>query len=407
MDRTILHCDCNGFFASVECLSDSSLREVPMAVCGDPESRHGIILAKNELAKQFGIVTAETIWSALKKCPHLRLVRSHHSEYERYSKLVNAIYARYTDMVEPFGIDESWLDVTASRDLFGDGKQIADTLRRVVREELGLTISVGVSFNKTFAKLGSDYKKPDATTVILRDDVPKIVYPLPVQDLLFVGHAAAETLRKMGIRTIGDLAKAQRQQLVAALGKLGGQLSDCANGLENSPVRRIGEAEPVKSVGNGMTFPHDLVGMEALRAGALSLCDSVASRLRAIDLRAGGVQLTVRDPHFRSISRQMTLTAPTDNAQELLTAVTVLLQKHVSPTTPVRMLTVTATHLTDETAGEQLLLTDTPTDSYRRQRRSQLDRALDSIRQKYGKQAILHGSTIGEPEANDEEGGEA
>ena len=403
MDRTILHCDCNGFFASVECIRDPSLRDVPMAVCGDPDSRHGIILAKNELAKGYGIVTAETVWSAVKKCPQLRLVRSHHEEYERYSKLVNAIYARFTDMVEPFGIDESWLDVTASRALFGDGKQIADTLRRTIREELGLTVSVGVSFNKTFSKLGSDYKKPDATTVILRDDVERIVYPLSVEALLFVGQAAADTLRKMGIRTIGDLAEARRSQLEAALGKLGAQLSDCANGLECSPVRRIGDAEPIKSIGNGMTYPHDLCGLEALRSGALVLCDSVASRLRASNLRAGGVQLTVRDPQFHSITRQTTLSTPTDNAQELLTVVTTLLTKHVSPTQPVRMMTVTATRLTDEASGEQLLLTDSPVDSQRRQKRTQLDRTMDAIRQKYGKQAILHGSTVGEPDRGGEE----
>ncbi|MGN0968552.1 MAG: DNA polymerase IV, partial [Oscillospiraceae bacterium] len=201
MERTILHCDLNGFFASVELLSHPELRDRPVAVCGDPESRHGIILAKNEPAKRYGVKTAETIWQARSKCPDLVLLPAHHGEYRKYSKLINALYERYTDLVEPFGIDESWLDVTGSMHLFGgSGKAVADRLRREVRETFGLTISVGVSFNKIFAKLGSDYKKPDATTVITRENFREIVWPLPVTDLLFVGRSAAGVLAKYGVR---------------------------------------------------------------------------------------------------------------------------------------------------------------------------------------------------------------
>ncbi|MEG2852280.1 MAG: DNA polymerase IV, partial [Hydrogenoanaerobacterium sp.] len=185
-ERTILHCDLNGFFASVECLLRPELRTVPMAVCGDPTMRHGIILAKNELAKKYNITTAETIWQAQRKCPQLVLVQPHHDEYYKYSCLVNEIYRRYTDLVEPFGIDESWLDITGTIHLFGDGKTVADKLREVVEHELGLTISVGVSFNKIYAKLGSDYKKPNATTVISQQNYKEIVYPLPVNSLLYV-----------------------------------------------------------------------------------------------------------------------------------------------------------------------------------------------------------------------------
>ena len=194
MDRTILHCDCNSFFASVETLLDPSLADGPTAVCGDPESRHGIILAKNEKAKAFGVQTAETIWQAKRKCPDLRLVAPHRSEYVKFSRKCNELYLQYTDLVDPFGIDESFLDVTGSMHLFGSGEHIADELRRRMREEVGLTISVGVSFNKVFAKLGSDYKKPDATTVIARDNWRDIVFPLPVGDLLFVGRSAQELL---------------------------------------------------------------------------------------------------------------------------------------------------------------------------------------------------------------------
>ena len=207
VDRIILHCDLNGFYASVELLSHPDLREVPMAVCGDPASRHGIILAKNEPAKRFGSQTAETIWQAKKKCPDLVLLPPHHDLYRVYSKKVNAIYDEYTDLVEPFGIDESWLDVTHTLHLFGgDARALADTLRRRVKEELGLTLSVGVSFNKVFAKLGSDYKKPDATTVISRENWQRIVWPLPVGDLRYVGGAARKLLHQYGVDTIGQLA---------------------------------------------------------------------------------------------------------------------------------------------------------------------------------------------------------
>jgi len=207
VDRTILHCDLNSFFASVELLSHPDLRDVPMAVCGDPEKRHGIILAKNEPAKRCGIVTAETIWQAKKKCPDLVLLPPHHDLYQVYSRKVNDIYEQYTDLVEPFGIDESWLDLTGTLHLFGDdARSVADGIRKRVREELGLTLSVGVSFNKVFSKLGSDYKKPDATTVISRENWREVVFPLPVGSLLFVGHAAQNTLRQYGVTTIGQLA---------------------------------------------------------------------------------------------------------------------------------------------------------------------------------------------------------
>ena len=198
--RVILHCDCNNFYASVELLKYPELRDRPVAVAGDPEGRHGIILAKNMAAKRFGVQTAETIWQAKRKCPGLILLPPHHDEYAAMSRRVNGIYCSVTDQVEPFSVDESWLDVTGSQRLFGDGRTIADELRRRVRDELGITISVGVSDNKTWAKLGSDYKKPDATTVITRENVADILHPLPVQDMLFVGNAAAETLHRHGIK---------------------------------------------------------------------------------------------------------------------------------------------------------------------------------------------------------------
>ncbi|MCQ2386679.1 MAG: DNA polymerase IV, partial [Clostridia bacterium] len=218
-ERTILHCDCNCFFASVEMVSKPELKNVPMAVAGDADRRRGIILAKNELAKKAGIVTAETVWSALKKCPALVTVPPRFDAYAEYSEKVRRVYERYTDLIEPFGMDEAWLDVTASKTLFGDGREIAERIRREVREELGLTLSIGVSFNKVFAKLGSDYKKPDAVTVIDRDNFKRIVYPLPADSMLFVGKQTAAALSDCNIRTIGDLASANPVFLRSRFGK--------------------------------------------------------------------------------------------------------------------------------------------------------------------------------------------
>ncbi len=286
MDRTILHCDCNGFYASVECVMNPALRDVPMAVGGDEESRHGIILAKNEKAKKFNIKTAETIWQARQKCPELVIVPPRHDLYHEFSKRVMDIYKRYTDRVESFGLDEAWLDVTESKMLFGDGKHIADELRHVVREETGLTISVGVSFCKVFAKLGSDYKKPDATTVFSRENWKEFIYPLPAQDLLFVGRKTTAELHKLGITTIGQLAAFDERSLVSHLGKAGGMLYRYANGLDDEEVRLVNEKDDVKSIGNGITFSHDLTGEGEIRGGIYALCDSVASRMRARDLNA-------------------------------------------------------------------------------------------------------------------------
>ena len=259
----------------------TELKNGPMAVGGNAESRHGIILAKNELAKGFGVATAETIWQAKKKCPDLVLVPPHHDKYEHFSRLVNDVYERFTDLVEPFGIDESWLDITGSMHLFGgSGREVADLIRDTIRRELDLTISVGVSFNKVFAKLGSDLKKPDATTVIDRQDVPTILHPLPVGTLLYVGRASQAVLQKLGIRTIGQLAAYDRESLSKVLGKAGEQLWVSANGLDTSLVASADAAREVKSVGNGLTFPKNLSGEEELWPAIASLCDSVAARLR-------------------------------------------------------------------------------------------------------------------------------
>ena len=391
-DRVIFHCDLNCFFASVELLDKPALREVPVAVCGDPASRHGIILAKNESAKRRGVQTAETVWQARQKCPNLILLPPHHGLYAQYSRRINTIYGQYTDLVEPFGIDESWLDVTGSLHLFGgDARQLADDIRSRLRQEVGLTISVGVSFNKVFAKLGSDYKKPDATTVISRENWRDIVWPLPVGDLLFVGRAAQRTLRQYGVETIGQLAACKPEMLEQLMGKMGVQLYRYANGLDDAPVRPQHQREPVKSVGNSTTFPENLTRWEEIRSGLQLLSDSVAGRLRKEGLYCGGVAVAVKDAQFRTVSRQMRLGAPTHLMRDIFEAAQELTRRIWKAPTPVRLLSVTALYITDSADSYQqldLLAGDAP---LRDQRQEQLESAMDAIRGKYGRDAIAFG----------------
>ena len=396
MERVILHCDQNCFFASVELLSHPDLRDVPMAVCGDPASRHGIILAKNEPATRFGIQTAETVWQARRKCPGLVLLPPHHKLYREYSVRVNELYGQYTDLVEPFGIDESWLDITGSMHLFGgDPVAIADELRRRVREELGLSISVGVSFNKIFAKLGSDYKKPDATTLISPENWQEIVWPLPVGAMLFVGRSAQRTLAQYGVETIGQLAACRPEMIEKLLGKLGRQMHEYANGLDRSPVRPQAEREPVKSVGNGTTFPHDLTRWEEVRAGLAALSDSVAMRLRRQGLYCSGVQVTIKDSSFCSISRQKRLESPTRLMKDIQRAAMELTRSAWRAPTPIRMLTVTALHITESAESfEQLDLLGAGR-AVSDARQEKLESAVRAIRDKFGDGSITFGS--GEP----------
>lgn len=394
-DRTILHCDCNGFYASVECLLNPELKNVPMAVCGNPENRHGIILAKNELAKKYNVLTAETIWQAKRKCPHLVLVPPHHDEYAKYSRLVNEIYQQYTDKVEPFGIDESWLDVTDCYQLFGSGKQIADTLRKRIHEEIGLTISVGVSFNKVFAKLGSDYKKPDATTVITKDNFKSVLYPLPVSRMLYVGKSAQKVLEKLHIHTIGDLANSDKNLLVSQLGKLGEAIHDYANGIDDEPVRSVNDPKEIKSVGNGMTFKRNLTGISDIKVSVNALADQVASRMRKYGVKCSTVQVTIKDPDFKVITRQKPLLVPTYLAKEIAQIALEIILSSWNLKAPIRMLTITGLNLIPEDApiGEQITFFDLNKENTRK-KREKLETAIDKIRDKFGKNAVSIASVI-------------
>lgn len=395
MERVVFHCDCNSFFASCELLTHPELRDVPVAVCGDPASRHGIILAKNEPAKRYHVQTAETVYSALRKCPSLHLLAPHHERYRELSRLVNAIYARYTDCIEPFGIDESWLEMTHTWHLFGDAPEaVAHEIRRAVKNELGLTISVGVSFNKVFAKLGSDYKKPDAVTVFSRRNYRELVWPLPAGDLLFVGKSAQAQLAQMGVRTIGALACASEAELRDRLGKLGPEIRRYARGEDDAPVRRAGEAEEVKSVGNGLTFRRDLTSLSDARTGIGPLAEEVAMRLRRGGLFCCSVQLLIKDAKLQSISRQKQLSYPTHLARDIADAALSLLRENWTFPHPIRMLTVTALHLTDGSDFvQQLSLLEKPPPAPDA-KREKLEQSMDRIREKYGKTAVGSASTV-------------
>jgi len=391
-ERVILHCDCNSFFASVETALNPEYKNVPMAVCGSVDDRHGIVLAKNELAKKYDIKTAETVYSAKKKCPSLVIVKPHHEEYVKYSRLANQIYSKYTDMVEPFGIDESWLDVTASG-IFGTGEQIAEKIRCEIKCELGITVSIGVSFNKVFAKLGSDYKKPDAVTVISRENFKDIVYPLPVSDLLFVGRKTAEALKAMGIRTIGDLAESSPAMLEMRFGKAGAMLSKYARGEDDSPVNP--NEEDAKSVGNGFTFRHDLVGREECRVGIDFLSEEIGTRLRRRGMKCSTVQLSIKDEYLRTIQRQKPINPPSNISSEIADVAYRILCDEWSETKPIRMITVTAQNLVKAEAVAEQIDFFGASDEKKREKRGKRECAVDEIRKKYGTASIMRASIFG------------
>jgi len=387
-DRIIFHCDCNAFFASVEETFHPEYRQVPMAVAGDPANRHGIILAKNERAKKYGIQTAETIHSAKQKCPGLLLCPPRHGVYGEFCERINAIYETYTDRVERFSIDESFLDMTF---FGGDALAIAHQLRKRVARETGVTISVGVSWNKIFAKMGSEYKKPNAVTAIDHDNYKRILWPMPVGELFMVGRTTAQALEKFGIHTIGDLANTDEAFLQRQFGKMSEYLHSGANGLDVGIVGFAGAGGPTKSMGSGMTFRRDLTGEQDVRTGLLPLADNVAVRLRRAGVKCTTVQVTIKDTALKSITRQKAV-PPTWLAADLVRACLELVQATWPKGKPIRLLTVTAQHLlpADE-ALEQISLFDMQTGSKKTER---LEQAVDGIREKHGGGSIRHGSAM-------------
>ena len=398
MGRSILHVDINNFYASVEIRDDPSLAPFPVAVCGDAEARHGIILAKNYKAKAFGVKTAEAIWQAKQKCPNLVLVPCHFEKYEKVTGESRRLLLTYSDRVEPFGMDEAWLDISPYAPTADAAEEIANEIREKYKKQLGLTASVGVSFNKTFAKLGSDMKKPDATTVITPGNFKNKVWRLPVEDLLFVGRMTQEKLNLRGIRTIGDLAHVDENLVRAWLGKWGTALKMTANGLDPGPVVPMGSEAAVKSIGNSFTSPCDLYNEKEALALLTALSESVATRLRASGLMGTVVVLGVRDNALITFERQMKLPRPTCIALELRNVAHRLLSENYSFLRPIRSLGVRATGLIAENSPQQL---DFFTDHEQREKRLAAERAIDCVREKYGKKSLLAGRVFAQKAAAD------
>ncbi len=387
MARTVLHSDLNNFYASVELLSHPELKDKPVAVAGDPEARHGIILAKNYIAKAYGVETASAIWQAKQKCPELVLLPPHYELYEKYSKAAREIYYEYTDLIEPFGLDECWLDVTGSLALFGDGKRIADSIRRRIKSELGLTVSVGVSFNKIFAKLGSDMKKPDATTVIGEEDFREKIWALPASDLLFVGKKTYAKLVSHGLRTIGDVARTDPVLLRSLFGKNGKQLHDFACGLDDSPVSLYGFSPPPKSIGNSTTPPRDLVSHGDVDIILYQLCEKVSERMRREGVDCGTLQLSVRYRSLRSLERQIKFDYPNRTARSLYNGAWKLIRRHNLLDEPIRSMGIRGTDLTRSDCEQLSFLPEI----MEIQRAERLESTVDGLREKYGSPILRRG----------------
>ena len=393
MERVILHSDLNNFYASVEQRDNPALKGKPIAVCGDPEQRHGIVLAKSQEAKRFGIKTGDAIWQAKQKCKDLLVVPPHYDRYLETSAAAREIYVSYTDQVEPFGLDECWLDVGGSMSLFGDGTTIADSIRERVRLELSLTVSIGVSFNKVFAKLGSDYKKPDATTVITKDNYRQLVWALPVSDLLYVGPATTAKLARYGITTIGGWAALDIQALYRMFGKVGAMLHRFATGLDSSGVASYTAMPLVKTVGNSTTAPRDLITDDDVKITLYALCESVAARLREQNALCNTVQLSVRDTSLLWYGCQQKLPIPAYNSTAIFEAAFALYRSH-RPPRPVRSMSVRASGLMPAGDGIQLSLFG---DEVRSLRHTDLERAVDKVRSKYGYGSIRRGIMLTDP----------
>lgn len=387
-DRIILHCDLNNFFASVSLLYNPTLKELPVAVCGDSENRHGIVLAKNEIAKKFGVKTAEAIFEAKRKCPELVTLPPLYNEYEKYSLKAREIYSRYTDLVEPFGIDECWLDVTGSTVIFGSGEEIAHKIRKDIKRELGITISVGVSFNKVFAKLGSDLKKPDAVTVISKENFKQKVWPLPISDLLFVGKSTCEKLKGIGITTIGDITLCDDKTLIRMLGKNGIGLKNYALGLDDSPVVPFNTESKPKSVGKSTTTGKDFETNDEVWSAFLGFAETICETLREHNLYATGVQVHIRTSSLAVREFSKSFPDGTNCALILAKRGFELFKEQYHFAEPLRSVGLRAINLKDEAAAEQI---DIFGEKESDKKTEQVEDSLYKVRQKFGKDSVKRG----------------
>ena len=391
MGRVILHCDANSFYASVECLYTPSIRSLPVAVCGNACERHGIVLTKNPLARSFGVKTGEAVWKAREKCPGLVCVPPDFPLYIRFSRRMRRIYEQYSDRVESFGLDEAWIDLSGPGVTLREGGRVADAIRLRVREELGITVSVGVADNKVFAKLGSDMKKPDAVTVLAPDAYKDTVYPLPAGDLLFVGPSTRRRLAALGILTIGDLARCDPRMLQRLLGKSGPALQAYASGQDRSPVMAADASTAVKSIGNSTTPSRDLENMDDARSFYYLLAESVAARLRDAGLHARCVSIHARSPQLVTRCGQTMLSRPSNLTDEIAAAAMDLFTKRFSSGFPYRSVGLTCTALTPDNEPVQLDFTG---DEKRRMRMERLERSIDALRRRYGHPVVTRGVVL-------------
>lgn len=384
--RVILHSDMNNFYAGVECHHRPEIRNKPVVVGGDEEQRHGIVLAKNYLAKAAGIKTGETLWQARNKIDGLVVIPPNYPLYLRYSRLAREIYSKYTAQVESFGLDECWLDVSGD-----DGVLIANEIRERIKKELGVTASVGVSYNKIFAKLGSDIKKPDATTIVSEENYKDVAWPLPVEDLLFVGSATKRKLNKYCINTIGELAQTPESFLQGKFGKVGSVLYSFANGLDQSPVMYADEHSCIKSIGNSTTTPRDLVNDEDVKIILYVLSESVCTRMREHGFRCRTVQISVRDNELFWFERQAKLPKPSYISNNIAAAAMQLFLQLYHWNKPIRSIGVRVTDLVTENNPLQTSIFE---NEEQRQKFENLDKAVDSIRARFGHYCIQRASVL-------------
>jgi len=393
-ERAILHSDLNSFYASVEMMLDPSLRGKAVAVCGSTEERHGIVLAKSDLAKKAGVKTGMANWEARSVCCDLIMVPPQYDQYLKYSKLTQAIYQRYTDLIEPFGMDECWLDVTGSQKVFGSAMYIAEKIRQETREELGLTVSIGVSFNKVFAKLGSDMKKPDAITEIRSDEFKEKVWPLNVNEMIYCGPATTKKLARFGVVTIGQLAQLDPGFLKLLLGVNGVALWQYANGLDQSRVMHRDVVSPVKSIGHGITCITNLENEDEVWRVMLSLCQDIGHRLRCHELTARGVQIAIRGDDLFGSQFQCKLPISTQLPSEIAAAAFRLFKDKYQWYHKVRAVTVRAIDLAPKNdVSDQLSIF---IDTAKLQVRERLEDAIEEIRERFGKQAITYATLLGD-----------
>ena len=381
MDRVIIHSDANCFYASVEMLYHPEFAGKPLAVGGDPEARHGIVLTANYIAKKHGVKTGMALWQARQACPDVIFVPPRMDLYLKFSSMLREIYGEYTDKIEPYGCDEAWLDVSDSISLKGDGRKIADEISARVKKELGITVSEGISWNKIYAKLGSDYKKPDAITEFNRENYKSLIWKLPASDLLYVGRSTNRTLSKYGIHTIGDLACTDPDFLLKTLGKMGLVIHSFANGWDESPVATEGYSAPIKSIGNSTTTPRDLENDLDVQIIFMALAESVSARLRKHGFKCNTVAISIRDNGLYHFSRQMHLREPTDITDEIMKAAMELFCDNYDWSHPIRSLGV---------RGADLVTADIPVqmslfmNEEKRAKQEKMDKAVDEIRRRFG-----------------------